>query len=290
MLENSLRELKKEGERQKAMSLFTLSELSFALFEETKSSLLNDGALRLPLLGATFEGDKDLPTAYEPLMRESAEDERSETLSALAVFLAKRLREADKDFSPWRETAPRGGRICYLPSARAEAAYVACAKERTDASVAPVDNAELGMAALAAGDADYLLLPYVTASGARLSSTEKLVAQYDLYTAAVVQMGDAEGKYGLFSLHNAPFLEKERMYLSLRYTASSYPHMGRMLTAFSAFGFAVSELSTAEDYGRVACRSVLEEKGDLLALWLYLCLYAGGFSFTGRFPVLQTEG
>ena len=287
LLENSLKELRITAEKQKQLSLFTLSELSAVLLEEAKSSLLTDGTLRLSLLDTVGEENEAIPTVYQPLLRESAEDDRSATLCALAVFLANRLRKTDAAFSLWRESAPAKGRICYLPSARAEAAYAACAKERVDASVAPVDNAALGCAALTSGDADYLLLPYATASGARLASTERLVAEYDLYTVAMVQVGDESGRYGVFSVYNAPFVEKEKMYLSLRFTASSYPHMGRMLSAFSALGFAVNELSSLDDYGRVSCRAVLEEKGDTLALWLYLCLYAGGFSYLGRFPLLQ---
>ena len=289
LLENGLRELRTEGEKQKQLLLFTLSELSSLWLEEVKSSLLTDGDVRLPFPMFTREEDETLPDAYAAVMRESGEDERSSALSALAVFLAKGLRERDAAFSPWRETAPKGGRVAYLPSARAEAAYAACAKARSDVSVAPVDNALLGCAALAAEDADYLLLPYATASGARLSSTERLVEEYDLYTVGMVQIGEEGGRYGLFSLHNAPFVEKEQAYLSLRFTAGSYPHMGRMLSAFAVFGFAVKELSFAEDYGRLSCRAVLGEKGDALALWLYLCLYASGFSFLGRFPLLEAE-
>lgn len=289
LLKNSLKELKTEGERQKELLLFTLSELSVLWLEEAKDSLLDDGTLRLSLPHAQPEEGGALPKAYAPLLRESEEDERSLAFAALAVFLAKGLRERDAAFSPWRKTAPKGGRICYLPSAPAEAAYGACAKVRSDVSVSPVDNVMLGCAALAAEDADYLLLPYATASGTRLSSTEKLVEEYDLYTVAMVQMEAEGGRYGLFSLHNAPFAEREQMYLSLRFTANSYPHMGRMLSAFAALGFSVKELSSADDYGRVSCRAVLGEKGDALALWLYLCLYAGGFSFLGRFPLLKAE-
>ena len=292
ILRDGLESLERDATALRKLRLFALSELSEALSEEAKGSILAEGALALsfPFL-QEGETDATLPVEYEALLRASTEDDYSSALTAFSVFLAERLKEASDLPLPWRGAAPKRRRICYVPSSRAEAAYAVCAKEKENVTVLFADNAEMGCAALAAGNADYLLLPYAGTAGVRLSSTEKLVRRYDLYTAAAVELTEEGGGiYGLFSLHGAPFAEKERMLLSLRFTADSYAPMGRMLSAISALGFSVKEFFSApEDYGRVECMAVLDENGNDFALWLYLCLYAGGFSFLGRFPLLEAE-
>ena len=235
--------------------------------------------------------EKALPE-YLPFLREGSEDALSADLAALSVFLAERLGEAADPVSAWRAARLAQSRVCYVPSTRAEAAYAVCAKEKENVTVSFAENAELGCADLVAENVDYLLLPYASASGSRLVSTERLVDRYDLYTAATVCLPEEEGDviYGLFSARSTPFVEKGEMQLSLHFTVDSYSHLGRMLTAFSALGFTVEELSTSdEDYGRVASKAVLRENGNYAALWLYLCLYAGSFSFLGWYPRLSAE-
>ncbi len=292
LLREGLRDLEKEAIARRSLRLFALSELAEAVSEEAKASLLREETPAQAFLTKAEEVGQDMPAEYLPLMEARGEDARASDLVALSVFLAERLEKEIDPVTAFRASRPKGCRICYLPSAHAEAAYAVCLSNGENVSLLLADNAELGCAALAAGDADYLLLPYAGALGTRLVSTERLVERYDLYTAATVRLREEEGEvtYGLFSAYSAPFAEREEMLLSLRFTAESHSHLGRMLTAFAALGFTVKELvSIPEDYGRVKGRAALEGKGNHTALWLYLCLYAGSFSFTGLFPVLEQD-
>lgn len=292
LLRAGLRDLEKESVARRGLRLFALSELAEAVSEEAKASLLREGTPAQMLLTKAEDVGQGTPAVYRPLLEARGEDAHASDLLALAVFLAERIAKEIDPVTAFRASRPGDCRICYVPSARAEAAYAVCLNNGDNVSLLLADNAELGCAALAAGDADYLLLPYAGASGARLVSTERLVERYDLYTAATVRLREEEGEvtYGLFSAYSAPFAEREEMLLSLRFTAESHSHLGRMLTAFDALGFTVRELvSLPEDYGRVKVRAVLEGKGNYTALWLYLSLYAGSFSFGGLFPVLEQD-
>lgn len=293
LLGEGLLGLDREVDELRKLRLFTLSELAEALTEEAKASLREEGILSLSPFPPSGNAAEGCPAEYLPLLRAQGEDTRAADLVALSVFLAERLAGEIDPVAAWRASRPKGSRICYVPSTHAEAAYAVCVAEKESVSLLLADNAELGCAALTSGNADYLLLPYAGKSGTRLVSTERLIERYDLYTVALLRLREEEGEvtYGLFSLYSAPFAEREEMLLSLRVTVASYADLGRMLTAFSALGFAVEELATVtEDYGRVTCKVILREMGNDTALWLYLCLYAGSFSFLGRFPSLAAEG
>ncbi len=288
ILRENLVDLTQRTTKNEKIKLYELAELA-----EMADIMTNEPALPFSLEGLYQEKTEEaatVPMAYMPLLRERKNAMASADLAAFASFLSARF-SALPDFRyPWEEKSPPKARICYLPSPQAEAAYAACAAFCNDASVYFADGAEQGCEAVVSGEADYVLLPYITASGLRFSSTEKLIKRYDLYTAAAVNIAEEERGvlYGLFAATNHPFFEKDDMLFALRFTAESYAHMGYILSAFGAFEFSALHFSSHwEDYDRVECHVVLKNKGNYMALWTYLYLYANGFSVLGRFPLIS---
>ena len=123
LLREGLRELEREATERRSLRLFTLSELAAAVGEEVNTSLLREGTTAQVLLTKADDVGQDMPAVYRPLLKVSGEDMRASDLVAFSVFLAERIAKEMDPVIAFRVSRPKGCRICYVPSARAEAAY-----------------------------------------------------------------------------------------------------------------------------------------------------------------------
>ena len=296
-VKRNLSRLRKDTAHISEKTLYELSELSGIVYRKIGNRLHGEEAEMILRRGSTevFFSEKlheDVPKEYLRLL--SAEDTlaSSARVCAFSFFLAQRIRTEEGDFLPWTEKKTRRARIAYVPSGKAEEAYFALAPLRDDAAVLYATSTQDAVNALLSRDADYAMLPYLSASGERISGVDRLRAKHDLYLCARVGVLEMEEKlvYALFSTQAAPYAIAETMALSLQITADSFAHLGLMLSLIPAFGYEQMSLFTeAEEYGRVRAVIELIGKGDALALWIYLSLYSAGSSLLGRYPIIETK-
>lgn len=293
-VKSNLLALEKASGRLFEKLLYEFSELSSLLyaeagedpFGEETAALFRQSRSKIRELPLPQEGT---PREYLPHLRQQNAATDSFVLSAFSVFFAERVRDARGDLFPWEE-ARIGARIAYTPTGAAEDAYFALAKRRADASVLYADGTRAAIELLTSGRADYALLPYASASGEPLAAVSRLLTEGDFFLAALISVPREEERlmYALFSAVPAPFAFESEMRITLRLTAEDYAHLGRMLAAFPSFGYLQTDLLPEhEEYDRVCARVTLKGKGDPIALWAYLSFYSVGFSFLGRYPLIE---
>ena len=273
--------------------LYELSELSAIVYEKIEGDLQGDEAESLfhsskaeDFLFSALE-HPDTPQEYFPLLREKRLLSFASQLAAFSVFLAEKFGDA----LPFREETKRRARIAYVPSGRADSAYMALAGKRRDAAVSYAENAVDAIAALLSHKADFAMLPYMLTQGGELSGIQKLWRENDLYIAALISVPSGEERliYALLSDTLSPYVVSSDMQCFFEITADSFAHMGRILSSFSFFDYKTASLRTeSEEYGRVRARVSLLGEGNAFALWIFLSLYSVGFSFLGRCPLIET--
>ena len=294
ILRENLTALEKEHGRFSEKLLFELSELADVICERVKSDPYGEETAELfrrsrSLFPSSCLQDDGTPSAYFSALRARGESSYSVSLAVFSIFLSERLRSEKSVGLPWEEKHT-SARIAYVPAGSAERAYFALAAMREDASVSYVGSTREAAEAVSARTTDYAMLPYMSADGEILPAVSKLLRQNDLSLSALVHVPHGEGRlaYALLSSELSPFVHLDKMALSLRLTAGSFAHLGQMLAALALMGYTQTELiPEREEYGRVCAVITLMGEGDALALWLYLSLYSVGFSFLGRYPVIE---
>ena len=286
-----LSEQREQVGEKRLYEMSELSRLAFAAMEGEPFSAENEEFLRKRYSSVFSLGNEAYDTVMYPCrdaQNEAAASQLSQDATAFALFFAELVAQKGDPRPPWSEK--KGAvRIAYVPSSRSDSAYLAIAEKRRDASVLYVENATSAVQAVLSGEAAYALLPYMAAGDTVLPGTVRLIDSHELYINGVVTLTEEEEhfSFALLSPLPAPLLSVGDMRLSLRLTADSYAHLGRMLSAFSAFGYAKAELSaTKEEYGRVCAQVTLGAEGNTLALWAYLSLYSVGFTLRGRYPLI----
>ncbi len=296
-VKENLSHLHKEMAQISEKTLYELSELASLFYrrigdrlhEEEAEMLLHRGSTEQFLFKSLEEG---MPKEYLGLLSLEESAFFASRICAFATFLAERMRKDGKAPLPWTEKESARARIAYVPSGKADEAYFALASLRADASVLYATSTQDAVNALLSREADFAMLPYLSASGERILSIDRLCAQNELYLCARIELPEREDKlvYALFSTALSPYAETEEMALSLQITADSYAHLGHILSAIPAFGYEEASLYTEpEEYGRVRARGELVKRGDALALWLYLSLYSAGSTLLGRYPIIETK-
>lgn len=294
VLRENLAALEEEQGRLSEKLLYEISELASEVCEIIKDDPYGEETAALFRQGRAFFPSaplqkKETPKAYLFALCESGEASYSTCLVAFSVFLSERLRALKKGIDPWEEKKTPA-RIAYVPAGSAESAYLALAGIRADASVRYVGTTREAAEALLSHAADYAMVPYRSADGEILPAVSRLLNEHDLSIGALVSVprGEAQLGYALLSTDISPFVYSDRMALSVRLTAESFAHLGKMLSAIPALGYIQTELiPEREEYGRVCAAVTLTGNGDAVALWLYLSLYSVGFSFLGRYPVIE---
>ncbi len=294
VLRENLAALLEEQGRLSEKLLYELSELANEICERVKDDLYGDETAALfrqsrALFPSAPQKSDKTPKAYLSVLCARGENSYSTSLAAFSVFLSERLSAAKKDTSPWEEKKTRA-RIAYVPSPTAENAYFALAGIRADASVQYAGTTREAAEQVLSRAADYAMVPYRSADGEILPAVSRLLNEHDLTVCALVSVPHGEGQlaYALLSTDVAPFVVSEHMALSIRLTAESFAHLGKMLSVIPVFGYVQTELiPEREEYGRVCAVVTLTGQGDAIALWLYLSLYSVGFSFLGRYPVIE---
>ena len=278
-------------------TLYELSELSEILYKrmgydlhtETAEMLLHRGSVA-PFLFSTLQDE--IPAAYKHILKEKETFTHAVYVCAFSLFLSEKIRKGGKNALPWKEQGRARARIVYVPSSKADEAYFTLAALRREASVVYAESTQDAINILLSREADFAMLPYLSANGERVRGVDRLCAQNDLYLCARISFPEKEDTlvYALFSTQIAPYIQTDTMALSLQITADSYAHLGRILSAIPAFGYEQASLFTeAEEYGRVRACAELFGEGDALALWLYLSLYSAGSTLLGRYPVIETK-
>lgn len=293
-VEGNLSSLKRASGRLAEKRLYEFSELASVLFAEIGEEIFSDETAALlrqsrTVLWHALPLDTGTPPEYLPLFAQKDDAEESLDLSALSSFLAERIRREHADAFPWEEKQI-GARVAYVPTVTAEEAYFALSAKRADASVLYADNTRGATELVLSGRADYALVPYATADGEPLAGVFRLLTEGDLLLSALVFVPREEGRltYALLSDRAAPFVSSADMRITLRLTAKDHAHLGRMLAAFPTFGYGQTDLlPEREEYGRVCARVTLAGDGDPVALWIYLSFYSVGFSFLGRYPLIE---
>lgn len=293
-VKSNLSALIKKSGRLSEKQLYECSELVSVLYGALGAELFGDETAEL--LRQSRDAFRDIPLSdvgtppeYLPLLKQKDAAEESFGLAALSVFFAERVRrERGVDF-PWTENKI-GARVAYVPTGSAEEAYFALAARRGDVSVLYADNTRGAAELVQTERADYALVPYATAGGEPLLGVSRFLTEGDLLLAALVFVPREEGRltYALLSARPAPFVFSADMRITIRLTAEDPAHLGRMLAAFPTFGYDGTELlPEREEYGRVCARVTLAGEGDPVALWTYLSIYSVGFSFLGRYPLIE---
>lgn len=290
-IKENLHALEKEHGVISEKLLYEISELSDTVFEKIKHSLYSEDTAelfrrsRVATLSSALSTE-GTPREYLFALKAREDDAYSISLAAFSLFLSERFRKEEPALLPWHE-AHGGARIVYVPASLADEVYFALAKRRREATVLYADSTRATVEMLAAGRADYAMLPYMSAEGELLSGVSRLLSLHDFSFAALVSLSRESGKlvYALLSRTPSPFICTESMNLSFRLTADSFAHLGAMFSAFPVMGYTQSDFfPEREEYGRVCGRVTLTGDGDACALWTYLSLYAVGFSFLGRYP------
>lgn len=274
--------------------LYEFSELSRVLYGEIGEELFGEETAALLRRSRAALRDVpclhgDTPPEYLPLLAQKDDATESFALAALSSFFAEHVRRERAGARPWAESEI-GASVAYVPTGSADEAYFALSAKRGDASVLYADNTRGATELVLSGRADYALVPYATASGEPLAGVSRLLTEGDLFLAALVFVPREEGRltYALLSDRPAPFVTSADMRITLRLTAEDHAHLGRMLAAFPAFGYGQTDLlPEREEYGRVCARVTLAKDGDPIALWTYLSFYSVGFSFLGRYPLIE---
>ena len=277
--------------------LLSLSELAEQILSslgevgriEEMMDLLGEGSFR-ELLAPHAVGE-DVLGVLRPLMVEMSSLDLASDFAALSLLLSEQIARMHGRTLPWRERALERARVAYLPSPRAEAAFLRLCKERPETALLYTESMEGACDALAE-KADYALLPYTAEDGTPLRSVLQLVGRHDLYLCASVpvQGEDAAVRYALFSKEIAPFLATHVMQTDVRVSATSLAHLSAMMAQLPLFGFQqTAYFPEGEAYGRVLGRLSLAGTGDALALFIYFSLFANGFSLLGRYPLLSAE-
>ena len=289
-IKENLHALEKEHGVISEKFLYEISELSGTVFDKIKHSLYSEDTAelfrrsRVATLASALASEQT-PKEYLSALKAREDDTYSLSLAAFSLFLSERFRKEKPTLLPWQEVKA-GARIVYVPASLADEVYFALAKRRREATVLYADSTRATVEMLAAGQADYALIPYMSAEGELLSGVSRLLTLHDLSFAALVSLSRENGKlvYALLSRVPSPFVCDESMNLSFRLTADSFAHLGAMFSAFPVMGYTQSEFfPEREEYGRVCGRVTLTGEGDACALWTYLSLYAVGFSFLGRY-------
>ena len=286
-----------ETARLSEKTLYELSELSDVVYQRIGHRLHGEEAEMLLHRGWTeqflFEDlSEGVPDAYLPLLTQKGTLDRALDLCAFSLFLAARIRDGGERRLPWEERPISRTRIAYVPSGKAEQAYFALASLRGNASVLYATSTQDAVNALLSKEADFAMLPYLSASGERISGVDRLCAQNDLSLCARIAVPEREDTlvYALFATKVSPYAKTDEMALSLQITADSYAHLGRILSVIPVFGYDTASLFTeSEEYGRVRAKAELLGTGDATALWIYLSLYSAGSTLLGRYPIIETK-
>lgn len=293
----NLSRLKKDAAHISEKTLYELSELSEIVYRKIGGRLYGEEAEMLlhrgsaePFLFKTI--NECAPREYQRLLCEAETLAFSSHVCAFSQFLAEKIRKGSERSIPWTEKKLRRARIVYVPSGKADEAYFSLASIRNDTSVLYATSTQDAVNALLSREADYAMLPYLSASGERISGVDRLRLKHELYLCACISVPEREERlvYALFSAQNSPYVETERMALSIQITADSYSHLGHILSLIPAFGYEQTALFTeAEEYGRVRARMDLVGNGDALSLWIYLSLYSAGSTLLGRYPMIEIK-
>lgn len=294
----NLAALAEEGARITEKRLYELSELSRVVYEKIKDDLGGEENESLfhrgntdALLFDALDGE-EIPTEYLPLLGKMQALSASLEIASFSLFLAEEIRSHDALFSPWRESHTPNARIAYVPTGKAEKAYFALADARKDASVHYATSASDALSALLSHQADFVMLPYISASGQTLSGTERLWMENDLFLSALVTVANGEEKlvYALLSSFLSPYAETDGMSLCLEVIADTYAHLGRIFSVLPVLGYRqTSVFAEWEEYGRIRARITLDGDGDDVALWLYLSFDSAGMTPLGRYPTLEIQ-
>lgn len=294
IIKENMATIKGEQSRLAEKLLYELSELSALVYQNIRDDLDGEETVeffhkyRSEFLASVL-ADENTPFAYLAALKERGNASYSQSLASFSVFLAERIRADRPTLLPWEEY-DGGARITYVHAAMADEVYFALSQMRDGVSVSYSDSARLSVDALRSNRADYAMLPYMSREGELLSGVSRMLDSHDLFIAALVSVTKEDGRlfYVLLSSRVSPFLSMEKMALSFRVTAESFNHLGHMFSAFSAMGFLQTDfVPEREEYGRVCGRVTLTGEGDPLALWAYLSLYSVGFSFLGRYPIID---
>lgn len=294
ILKGNLLSLQRESGRLHEKILYEFSELARELYAETGDELFGEETAALFRRSRAFLHEQtrtlsEAPSEYLPLLAQQSAATDSFMLAALSLFFSERVQKEHGDAFPWEERKT-GARIAYVPVGSAEEAYFALASKREDAAVLYAESTKGAVEHVLTGRADYALLPYASVDGEPLSGVSRLLTGEELFLAAIVFVPREEGRltYALLSSVPAPFVFSENMRLTLRLTAEDHAHLGRMLAALPTLGYEQTDfLPEREEYGRVCGRVSLTGGGDAIALWSYFSFYSVGFSYLGRYPLIE---
>ena len=290
-LEN-LRALSYEGAVLEEKRLYELSELAYFISKEIKEGSI---ALSSPYVFADAvavrlkqeERKNSVDALYRDIQENVCTLSRYTDLAAFSSFLAEGL--FDKHFSPFpkRVEKRKSSRIAYVRASLSDGAYEKISHSVKDASVLYVGTAEEACAAVAAGEADYALLPVSYGQGERLLTVEKLISRYKMFvntTVKAVLSDEKEALFGLFSLFPEPPVVSSKRELALKLTADSFDSLCRLVGFFSAFGYVLKDFTlTPSEYERASARAVLGGEGNDGALWFFLSLSSCDFALLGSY-------
>ena len=211
-----------------------------------------------------------------------------------AVFcriLAERLAASSTYAGMWQSKKTGGDTVCYVKTAQAEKAFSLFAKERPNARVFYISNAEEGFSAVDGMRADYTIMPYETADGVRLLQTERLAERYDLRLVAVFCVTDAAMDervlYALYAKEAAPFaLTASAAELTLAGGEELIERASAILSVFPYLLVSPKRFYCVPDsHGRMRARFSLEGE-DYGALRLFLSLFCTEESKLDIFSIL----
>lgn len=182
-----------------------------------------------------------------------------------------------------------GCRVCYVRSAVTEEVMLRVSGYVPDAVASYASSAAEACAAVAAGDADYVILPWENA-GERLPSMVRLAEKHELRTAALFRRDpedETEGCCALLSRTVMPFVRTADPNADIRVPCSSAENGVQLCGACGLFSLRCDRVSVLPtDYGRFVLRFTLGGSGDMVGYFLFLAISSPGFSVSGIYPVL----
>ena len=187
--------------------------------------------------------------------------------------------------------AEADGRIAYMRSPHTDEAYEGLAPSLKNPTAHYMDSYRRSAEEVAAGDADFCILPYENMGGP-LQSFHTLAEGYSLYCVDSCRVFHADGTdvthFGLYGRHFLPIGTHGAAVLSYSFPFSGEQELARHLAALSAFGARLSHMQCAPEEERLGMRARLTvslQKNKLLPWLTYLAAFTDGYICHGLYGV-----
>ncbi|MBQ8859465.1 MAG: hypothetical protein IJ012_06745 [Clostridia bacterium] len=229
--------------------------------------------------GALMGGMRGMQSALLPLYVHTLIERCREGGLSLSSALLLPIREAND------------GRIAYMKSPHTDEAYESFAPSVKSPTAHYMDSYRRSAEEVAAGDADFCILPYENMGGP-LQRFHTLAEQYSLCCVESCRVFHADGTdvthFGLYARHFLPIGEHSAAMLSYSFPFSGEEAPADHLAALSAFGARITHMQCAPEEERLGMRARLTvylPKNKLTPWLVYLAAFTDGYACHGLYGV-----